>query len=77
MLPIFMELCLRTIIFIQSEGADVAMEVVGTGSAFGEGLLYLRPGGRYLEVGNVSMTHNCLGTLRTKNCRKSGDRTLN
>lgn len=38
------------------EGADVAMEVVGKGSAFGEGLLYLRLGGRYLEVGNVSLT---------------------
>ena len=38
------------------EGADVAMEVVGIGSAFAEGVLYLRPGGRYLEVGNISLT---------------------
>lgn len=35
-------------------GADVAIELAGVPDAFAEGVLYLHPGGRYLQIGNVS-----------------------
>ncbi len=35
-------------------GADVAIELTGVPDAFAEGILYLHPGGRYLQMGNVS-----------------------
>jgi len=34
-------------------GADVAIEVTGVPNAFSEGIRLLRPGGRYLEMGNI------------------------
>jgi threonine dehydrogenase-like Zn-dependent dehydrogenase len=36
------------------EGADVALEVTGVPAAFSEGPFLLRPGGRYVVVGNIS-----------------------
>lgn len=35
-------------------GADVGVEVAGVPEAFAEGIRFVRDGGRYLEVGNVS-----------------------
>ncbi|MFB6311174.1 MAG: zinc-binding dehydrogenase [Salinirussus sp.] len=35
-------------------GADVGVEVAGVPEAFAEGVKLVRPGGRYLEIGNVS-----------------------
>ncbi|MCS5695922.1 zinc-binding dehydrogenase [Desulfofundulus thermocisternus] len=35
-------------------GADVGVEVTGVPAAFSEGVHYLRPGGRYVVMGNVS-----------------------
>ena len=35
-------------------GADVGMELTGVPAAFSEGYLLVRPGGRYLSIGNVS-----------------------
>ena len=39
------------------EGADVAGEFVGVPGVVQEGLAYLRPGGRYLWVGNIMPGH--------------------
>jgi len=38
-------------------GADVCVEVAGVPEAFAEGIHLLRPGGRYLEMGNVNPGH--------------------
>jgi len=38
-------------------GADVAVEVTGVPAAFAESVLLVRPGGRVLEVGNISPGH--------------------
>lgn len=38
------------------DGADVGMEVVGIGDAFSEGIQHVRPGGRYIVLGNVTPT---------------------
>jgi len=38
-------------------GADVGVEVAGVPDAFTEGIELLRPGGRYLEMGNVVPGH--------------------
>jgi threonine dehydrogenase-like Zn-dependent dehydrogenase len=35
-------------------GADVGLEVTGVPSAFQEGIQLIRPGGRYVSIGNVS-----------------------
>ncbi len=35
-------------------GADVGMELTGVPAAFGEGIALVRPGGRYVAIGNVS-----------------------
>ena len=39
------------------DGADVGIEVAGTPAAFAEGIHLVRPGGRYLEIGNVNPGH--------------------
>jgi threonine dehydrogenase-like Zn-dependent dehydrogenase len=36
------------------EGADVGLEVAGVPEAFAEGIQLVRPGGRYVEIGNIS-----------------------
>jgi threonine dehydrogenase-like Zn-dependent dehydrogenase len=36
------------------EGVDVALEVAGVPQAFAEGPQYIRLGGRYIEIGNIS-----------------------
>lgn len=38
-------------------GADVGIEVAGVPPAFAEGVHLVRPGGRYLEIGNVNPGH--------------------
>lgn len=38
-------------------GADVAMELTGVPTAFSEGVLLVRPGGRLVSIGNVSPGH--------------------
>lgn len=38
-------------------GADVGMELTGVPDAFNEGLGCIRPGGRYVSIGNVSPGH--------------------
>ncbi len=35
-------------------GADVGMELTGVPAAFAEGILLVRPGGRYVSIGNIS-----------------------
>ncbi|MBM3133249.1 MAG: zinc-binding dehydrogenase, partial [Chloroflexi bacterium] len=40
-------------------GADVVAEFVGTPAAIPEGLAMLGSGGRYLEIGNISMGKTC------------------
>lgn len=40
-----------------ADGADVAVEVAGVPDAFAEGINLLRPGGRYLEMGNIIPGH--------------------
>ena len=40
------------------EGADMAMEVVGSPEAFPEGVQLIRPGGRYLALGTINPTEN-------------------
>jgi threonine dehydrogenase-like Zn-dependent dehydrogenase len=44
----------RIKVFTGGEAADCAIEVVGKPEAVSEGLNYVRPGGRYAIVGNVS-----------------------
>ena len=34
-------------------GADVGMEVTGVPDAFSEGIYHIRPGGRYVSIGNI------------------------
>ena len=38
-------------------GADVGMELTGVPAAFSEGIGLVRPGGRYVSIGNVSPGH--------------------
>src|SRR5699024_1846186 len=35
-------------------GADFAMEVAGVPAAFAEGIHYIRPGGKYVTIGNIT-----------------------
>lgn len=42
---------------LTGDGADVACEFVGVPGVVQEGLTYLRPGGRYLWVGNIMPGH--------------------
>ncbi|HEX5503137.1 MAG TPA: zinc-binding dehydrogenase [Thermomicrobiales bacterium] len=35
-------------------GADVGIELTGVPAAFGEGIALVRPGGRYVSIGNIS-----------------------
>ena len=39
-------------------GADVTMELVGHPAVFAEGIAMTAPGGRYVEIGNVSVGRN-------------------
>lgn len=41
-------------------GADVVIEVVGTPMVVEEGIKMLSPGGRYVEIGNISPGHTCV-----------------
>lgn len=36
------------------EGAHVAMELTGVPAAFAEGIHFIRPGGRYVSIGNIT-----------------------
>ena len=53
-------------------GADVAVEVTGVPAAFAESVLLVRPGGRVVELGNISPGHTTPfdpGTLTRRSVR--------
>ncbi|HHX36657.1 MAG TPA: zinc-binding dehydrogenase [Clostridiaceae bacterium] len=45
------------------DGADVVFEVTGVANAFEEGLEYVRSGGRYIIIGNVSLDEDHTATI--------------